>query len=80
MACCVYGGVVGSVPGGVSALMVGRDHELSRVTVVLDDAPAGRGRLVLCTGEAGIGKTRLAEEAAALAAAPGRAGGVGPGD
>src|SRR6516225_9957851 len=71
MACGAYGCPVGGVPGGVSALMVGRDHELSRVTLVLDDALAGRGRLVLCAGEAGIGKTRLAEEAAALAAARG---------
>jgi DNA-binding CsgD family transcriptional regulator len=51
--------------------MVGRDRELARVTRLLDDAVAGRGRLVLCTGEAGIGKTRLAEESAALAAARG---------
>jgi DNA-binding CsgD family transcriptional regulator/tetratricopeptide (TPR) repeat protein len=51
--------------------MVGRDRELTRVTGLLDDALAGRGRLVLCTGEAGIGKTRLAEELAAAAAARG---------
>ena len=51
--------------------MVGRDRELARVTGLLDDALAGQGRLVLCTGEAGIGKTRLAEEAAAAAAARG---------
>lgn len=49
--------------------MVGRDRELAWVTGLLDDALAGRGRLVLCTGEAGIGKTRLAEELAAAAAA-----------
>ena len=54
--------------GGDTAL-VGRDGELARVTGLLDDALAGRGRLVLCTGEAGIGKTRLAEELAAVAAA-----------
>ncbi|HXW81474.1 MAG TPA: AAA family ATPase, partial [Acidimicrobiales bacterium] len=47
--------------------MVGRDRELARVTSLLDDAQVGRGRLVLCTGEAGVGKTRLAEEVAALA-------------
>jgi DNA-binding CsgD family transcriptional regulator len=52
-------------------MMVGRDGELARVTSLLADALAGRGRLVLCTGEAGVGKTRLAEEAAALAAARG---------
>ena len=51
--------------------MVGRDRELVRVMLLLDDALAGGGRLVLCTGEAGIGKTRLAEEAAASAAARG---------
>ncbi len=51
--------------------MVGRDRELTRVTLLLDAALAGDGRLVLCTGEAGIGKTRLAEEAAASAAARG---------
>jgi len=51
--------------------MMGRDRELARVMRLLDDALAGGGRLVLCTGEAGIGKTRLAEEVAASAAARG---------
>ena len=46
--------------------MVGRDRELARIMLLLDDALTGAGRLVLCTGEAGIGKTRLAEEVAAL--------------
>jgi hypothetical protein len=32
--------------------MVGRDRELARVMLLLDDALAGGGRLVLCTGEA----------------------------
>ncbi len=56
------------MPGGVAGLMVGRDRELDQVTLLLDEALAGRGRLVLCTGEAGIGKTRLAEELTANAA------------
>jgi DNA-binding NarL/FixJ family response regulator len=51
--------------------MVGRDSELARVTRLLDDALAGRGRLVLCTGEAGIGKTRLGEELTTAAAVGG---------
>jgi len=57
------------VGGDAAQVMVGRDRELARVTGLLDDALAGRGRLVLCTGEAGIGKTRLAEELAAAASA-----------
>ena len=63
--------MVGLVGGVASGPMVGRDRELARVTLLLDDALAGGGRLVLCTGEAGIGKTRLAEEAAASAGAKG---------
>jgi hypothetical protein len=55
--------------GNAARIMVGRDRELARVTGLLDDVLAGRGRLVLCTGEAGIGKTRLAEELAAAAEA-----------
>ena len=52
-------------------MMAGRGRELARVTGLLEDALAGRGRLVLCTGEAGIGKTRLAEELASAAEARG---------
>ncbi|HJY57257.1 MAG TPA: AAA family ATPase, partial [Streptosporangiaceae bacterium] len=57
--------------GDAAQVMVGRDRELARVTGLFNDALAGRGRLVLCTGEAGIGKTRLAEELAAAATARG---------
>jgi DNA-binding CsgD family transcriptional regulator len=66
-----YGCLVGGLRGGAAEPMVGRDRELARIATLLDDALAGHGRLVLCTGEAGIGKTRLAEEAAASAAAAG---------
>ena len=66
-----YGCLVGGEQGGSSGPLVGRDRELARVMLLLDDALAGGGRLVLCTGEAGIGKTRLAEEVAASAAARG---------
>jgi len=41
---------------------VGRGRELSELIASLDDACAGRGRLVLLVGEPGIGKSRLAEE------------------
>jgi DNA-binding CsgD family transcriptional regulator len=66
-----YGCLVGGLHGGAAGPMVGRDRELARIAALLDDARAGHGRLVLCTGEAGIGKTRLAEEAAASPAAAG---------
>jgi DNA-binding CsgD family transcriptional regulator len=53
--------------------MVGRRGELQALQGWVDHARAGRGRLVLCTGEAGIGKTRLAQEVAGLALAQGAA-------
>ncbi|MCI0845387.1 MAG: AAA family ATPase, partial [Chloroflexi bacterium] len=41
--------------------------ELALLTAALDDAIAGRGRLVMLAGEPGIGKTRLARELASRA-------------
>lgn len=52
-------------------VFVGRGRELRELAAVADDLARRRGRLVLLTGEAGIGKTRLAEEAAGRAAAAG---------
>ena len=43
---------------------IGRQPELAVLTAALDDAIAGRGRLVMLAGEPGIGKTRLAQELA----------------
>ncbi len=51
----------------VSADFVGRQQELAELIAVLDDALAGRGRLVMLVGEPGIGKTRTARELSTLA-------------
>ncbi len=47
--------------------LVGRDGELAELLAGLDDAAAGAGRLFLLAGDPGIGKSRLASEAAARA-------------
>ena len=47
---------------------IGRERELAELKEGLDDAIAGVGRLFLISGEPGIGKTRLAEEIASIAA------------
>jgi len=46
---------------------VGRDDVLAQLRRSVDDAVAGRGQVVLLTGEAGIGKTTMLTEAAQYA-------------
>jgi len=53
--------------------IIGRRRELDALRAWLTAAVGGTGRLVLCVGEPGIGKTRLAQELAGLALAGGTA-------
>jgi tetratricopeptide (TPR) repeat protein/transcriptional regulator with XRE-family HTH domain len=58
------GGFLGATPGGP---LVARSAERTAIHDALSAAAGGNGRLVLLTGEPGIGKTRLAQEASRLA-------------
>src|SRR6266478_5378357 len=53
---------------GAGRVFVGRRRELAELRAGWNDAVGGRGRFFLVVGEAGIGKTRLAEELAREAA------------
>lgn len=53
------GGFLGAEPEGP---LIGRADELESVLLLADAAESGGGRLVMISGEVGIGKTRLAQE------------------
>jgi DNA-binding SARP family transcriptional activator len=58
----------GARPGRLAASpLVDRADELALLEAGLDDAIAGRGRLFVLVGEAGSGKTRLADEIGSVA-------------
>jgi len=57
----------GATAAGATEPFVGRRGELQLAHDALSGALAGRGRVIVVSGEAGIGKTRLAQEVATLA-------------
>jgi DNA-binding winged helix-turn-helix (wHTH) protein len=62
-----------SLPGSLdrSSFYVGREAAMTQLHAALANTLAGHGRIALIEGEPGIGKTRTAEEVAAVAAARG---------
>jgi hypothetical protein len=58
-------------PQSLHRIWLGRAHEMAEIERGLHDLVQGRGSLFVITGEPGIGKTRLADEAARLAIAAG---------
>ena len=61
----------GGLVGRAEASLVGRRWEMAALDAIVDRAIAGRGGVVNVVGPPGIGKSRVAREAAALAAGRG---------
>lgn len=57
------GGFLGALP---ATTMVGRSAEMARATAAVEAVAEGNGRLLLLSGEPGVGKTRLAQEVTLL--------------
>jgi len=68
------GAFLGARPSGV---LVGRSEELGRIVTAIEAVETGQGMLVVLAGEAGAGKTRLAQETALVARARGFVVGAG---
>jgi DNA-binding CsgD family transcriptional regulator/tetratricopeptide (TPR) repeat protein len=60
-----------------SPVFVGRRPELETIAAALRAAADGRGTFLLIAGEAGVGKSRLIEEAVAAARSDGAVAGIG---
>ena len=54
-----------------SPVLIGRQHEVASLHVLVDQAGQGHGQVVVLSGEAGIGKSRLAAEVHTYAQAQG---------
>ncbi len=52
----------------LESVFVGRQREMDELRATLEDVASGRPRIVMLSGEPGIGKTRLAQEIGLVAA------------
>lgn len=62
---------------GLASRLVGRERELESLCRALQELREGHGQIVAVLGEAGIGKTRLVDEARRIECGPGRTGEAG---